>query len=337
MIHDGVKLHNVESLTDQNGGVRLDRLPRDVRETLNENAQIMYTHAAGCEVRFVADGPVSVTLSSPGECQVTPCYGSFLSPPDERVTLGDESTTIELDVPDQLNSLDPKLVDKMPFDPSVHRVTLYGGPAILHGIEGDVRPPEPAELPDRRYLVYGTSITQGIAATDRHLTYAGQTARRLGADLVNLGTSGSAYCEPDLAEYVAARDDWDLATLSISVNMLGSGFPAAEFRERAAYMIDTIANAHPDAPVACITLFPVFPDLRREKSVPESWKSTSEEYRATLRSVVAETSAPNVFLIEGPELLADSTGLAPDLVHPTDVGMVEIGERLARRLTPLLK
>ena len=336
MIHDGVELHNVAALTDRDGGRRLDRLPGAVRRELNDDARRMYTRPAGSEIRCVSDEErVAVTLSCPdGRCQATPRHGSFLSAPDARYTIGAEPTTIELPVPGQLHELDAALVDGMAFRPTVRRLVLRGDPVVLHGIEGETRPPRSEELPARRYLAYGTSITQGSVATDHHLTYVEQTARRLGADLLNLGTSGSAFCEPAIADHVAGRDDWDVATLSISVNMLGSGFTAEEFRERATYLIETVADAHPETPIACITLFPLFPDLGLDSGEP--WAADPETYRTVLREVVADVARENVHPIEGPDLLTDATGLAPDLLHPTDHGMIEIGKRLAPRLEALL-
>lgn len=339
MIYDDIELHNVSTVTQKDGGVRLERIPTTVREALNENAQEMYTRPAGCEIRFECedDGEtVEVTLSSPeGECTATPCYGSFLASPDERVEIGSEPSTIELSVPDGVQELDPDLVEEMAFSPSVQRLVLRGDPVILHDVSGDVQPPRSETVPDCRYLAYGTSITQGLVATEDHLTYAGQTARRLDADLLNLGTSGSAYCENAIADHIASRQDWDVVTLALSVNMLGSGFTAEEFRERASYMVETIAAEHPTKPIVCITLFPVFPELCPERD--GDWPSDTTTYREVLRKIVAESPHENVHLLEGPDLLTDVTGLAPDLVHPTDHGMIEIGHQLTDRLESILE
>ena len=51
---------------------------------------------------------------------------------------------------------------------------------------------------------------------------------------------------------------------------------------------------------------------------------------------MAATGHPNAHLIEGPELLTDLGGLSADLIHPADYGMLEIGQRLADRLSGLL-
>ena len=51
---------------------------------------------------------------------------------------------------------------------------------------------------------------------------------------------------------------------------------------------------------------------------------------------MAATGHPNAHLVEGPELLTDISGLSADLIHPADYGMLEMGQRLADRLSAVL-
>ncbi len=225
----------------------------------------------------------------------------------------------------------------MAFSPQVFRL-IFGGserdPVIFHGIEGEkVQPPAAEDLPALRYLSYGTSITHGFDAEGPHLSYVSQTARRLGADLINLGVGGSAFCEPEFADYIADRDDWQIATLALSVNM--RGFTIDEFYSRVSYMVNKVPGSNPGRAVACITLYPFFLDFGIiQKDKP--FKAQSEEYRQALRDAVAACPHKNVHLIEGPELLTDISGLTADLLHPGDNGMIEMGQNLAERLRQLI-
>ena len=333
---DRAELHNVAETAETEEGLALARVPRAVREDLNEKARDNYRRPSGVEIRFVPEGgSARVTLSCPdGECEVTPFWGPFQTAPDERVAVGTEPTTVEASLPDRLDELAADAVGAARFSPRVCRLVLRGNPTLLHGIEGDVRPPHPAELPDRTYLAYGTSITQGAVATDHPSTYVAETARRVDADLLNLGTGGSAFCEPAIADHVAGRDDWDVATLAVSVNMLAAGFTVEEFRERASYLVDTVAGGNPDRPVIAVTLFPVYPDVC--PGYDDEWEATPDEYRSALREVVADSPYANAHLAEGEELLDDVAGLSPDLLHPTDRGMGVIAGNLAPRLVDRL-
>ncbi len=115
--------------------------------------------------------------------------------------------------------------------------------------------------------------------------------------------------------------------------MIGGGFSDDAFRERVTYMVDRVAGSNPDRPVACITLYPHFRDFDSEAEAADK----SARFRDILRAVVSESNHPNVTLIEGPEILADPGGLTVDLIHPGDLGMIQMGECLARRLAKILE
>lgn len=228
----------------------------------------------------------------------------------------------------------------MPFSPYVYRVIFdeeKRSPVFFHGVKGhNICPPAIDDVPKLRYLTYGTSITHGFDAEGPHLSYVSQTARHLGADLINLGVGGAAFCEHELADYIASRDDWHIASLALSVNM--HCFTMEEFHKRVGYMVNTVAASNTDRPMACITIFPYFRDMGIEEP-PRNHKSyggTPEEYRQALRDIVADCPYSNVHLIEGPEILRDISGLTADLIHPGDNAMIEMGRNLAQKLKPLI-
>ena len=341
MIHGNVELHNIEEVREAPGpgGVRLQRVPESVRACLNEGAQVRMLNPACAEIRFVSEGPTaSVTLSSEGKTEVVVFRGVFQT--GDRYTVTQKPRTIKLTRDHPMDRLTPEQTPTMAFSPDVWRLMMgswnYWDPVRFHGADGDeIRPPRPDEAPKLRYLAYGTSITHGSRAAGPHLTYVSQAAQRLGVDLINLGVGGSALCEPELADYIAARRDWHFATLALSVNMLAQGFTRDEFYERVSYMINTVAGSDASRPVACITLYPWRGDMG-EQFREDHHNATSKEYRQALRDAVDACPHENAHLIEGPDILTDIGGLSPDLVHPADNGMIRMGENLARHLKPLI-
>jgi len=332
MIHDSIEFHNVAELREAETGLRLQRVPEDVRLVLNEKAQVRMLNPAGVEIRFVSSGDeVSVTLSCPeGSAEVIPFWGGFQV--RECYTITAEARTITLTYPPMLRKLDCEAVQLGPFAPQVCRLLCRGDGLVYHSVEGEgLRPPNADELPEQRYLAYGTSITHGGAASHMHLTYVEQASRRLGSDLINLGVGGSAYCEKGLADYMAGREDWDFATLCLSVNMIGGGFSVEEFRERVTYMANTMAGADERRPVICFTILPYFGDHCRGLQ-DRHGEGLAGAFRDALREAVAASSHANLRLVEGADLLTDFDGLTVDLVHPGDHGMIQIGENLAREL-----
>ncbi len=335
MIYENVELHNIEDLVSLEGlpGFRMQRVPESVRVNLNPEAQFRMCRPACAEIRFVCDYPVSIELSCPsGTGSVEVFYGPFQSP--EKFVIKDEITVIHISMPNLMNMYDRSKLSGLSFSPDVCRLLMSGDPMFIHGIQGEkCRPPKRDELPRLRYLAYGTSITESGNAAAPHLTYVEQVGIRLGADVINLGTGGSAFCEPELADYIADRKDWDFATLALSVNMLK--FPLDFFYERTSYMINTICRSSHRRPVICITLFPYSREFG-DTFIGLEDKGTPDDFRDALHQAVQDCPCENVYLLEGSQVLDNIGGLAPDLLHPADQGMIFMGENLARQIKPVI-
>lgn len=329
MQHESVEFHGVGELASVDGGVRPQRVPESVRDHLNEGARGEMLRPGGIELRFVPEGAVEVILSCPsGTAEVVPFWGPFQA--HDPVIADAEPTTHTFAIPEFLDELAPEAVEEFAFDPTVCRLRFHpdSDPVVVHGVDGEARPPVSDERPEATYLAYGTSITYGIAATGPHLTYPAQVARRLGVDAVNLGSSGSAFCEPEIADHIAGLE-WDVASLALSVNMFGE-FDVDTFRERAEYVIETVGAT--GRPVVAVTIYPFHPDLLAEPDPSDPPELA--EFRGAVRDA-AESAPDNVRVLDGPEVL-DPAGLSTDIIHPGDNGMIRIGERLAPALAEYL-
>ncbi len=341
MIYKNVELHNVAQVRKfgDGPGVRLQRIPERVRRNLSPRGQEKMLEPASAEIRFLCDGSsAQVSLSSQGITDLQLFHGPFQTTTTFRIT--QDMETIEVSMPPALTSLPERFRKSIPFSPEVYRLVMGGpnrSPIVFHGARGEnLRPPGKENLPSKRYLAYGTSITHGAHATGAHLSYASQTATRLGVDLINLGSGGSAFCEKEMADYIAGREDWDFVTLSLSVNMIGGGFSVREFRDRVSYMIETIAGNNSKRPVVCITILPHVRDILPGFPTAVE-KATAGQFRQQLREAVAGCDKGRVHLVEGSDLLTGIGGLTPDLVHPGDNGMIMIGENLAGKLSKILE
>ena len=339
MIYQNVEFSNVSETTPHGGGVALQRVPESVRMHLNEGAQLKVMQPGSGEIRFALErgATARVTLSAVqhenwgSETDVTVFFGDYRH---DMITVRTKPVMIEIGWSENLLAYHDEIL-KQPhtFSPKVVRLMMRGAQTALYGVEGEgIRPPLPEELPAIRYLAYGTSITHGAAASAPYLSYAAQTARHLGADLLNFGVGGSCQAEREFADYFASRDDWDIASLALSVNMMD--FEPAEFERRVRYMVHTVATSHPDKPVACITLYPYFGDMSTTK--PHTPAKT-EQFRQILRNAVKDCPTDNAHVIEGPDILQTFTGLTTDLIHPADDGMIEMGRNLAAKLKGLLR
>jgi hypothetical protein len=183
---------------------------------------------------------------------------------------------------------------------------------------------------DRPFVLYGSSVAQGIGSSRPGMSYAGILGRSMNIDHVNLGFGGAGKAEPDVVALVAQID------ACCYLLDLGKSYGR---QSAAAYtaMLVALRQAHPDTPLVCIT--PIFSS--RELHT-QDYGDLSDHTRAVVRESVAERLARGdrlIFLVEGETLLSsrDSDGLAGDGLHPNDLGHSLIAERLRPRIEQALQ
>lgn len=329
-----VSYHNIEECEPlADGGWRLSRVPKTVRGHLNNNAQRRSYAPAGAELRFgLLSSEARIVLRKVEDRGETARHlpalveiyqGDFLI---DWLPLGDDWTEIRVRRPSNREvMLRASGSGGAPrFSPDLIRVALPCLPAVqLLKIEGEVRPALENEVPARRFLAYGSSITNGAHAVRPGDAYPARIARRLGMDAFNLGFGGGAHLEPEMAEWIAQRGDWDFATLELGINLVGRATPE-EFQMKLAAFLPKIAAARPDRWIFCIDLFTANGDFTHNPRYPA--------FRSAVRDAVAKIGSPRVVHFDGRELLSRANGFTLDLVHPSSDGFEEVADQLVRRL-----
>lgn len=334
LVHEGIGYHNVTELESGGalGGVYLRRYPAAVRHKLGDRGRFISEEATGSELRFVTDAKhVRVTVGAPErECSVY-VYKGGLFHSEHRLPAG-AIRTLHLEEPAaRFGMVDRQMLLQSGFAPEVWRVGFGRSTGMFAGINAfgsEVRPPTREETPALRWLAYGSSITHGL--DDYHLSYAHQAARRLGADVMNAGLSGSCLCEPEVADWLAGRNDWDMATLELGVNMR-DGMSEETFRERAGHLVERVVDSHRDKPVFLITIYPNFATYAGNEVTEKD-----RRFNEILREHARLLNRPNLHLIEGAEIMDDMGGMTCDLIHPGAYGHIRMGERLAERINKIL-
>jgi len=320
-------LFNVAALEERAGwpdGVQLQRFPAEVRRAM-ERGMLVAQEATGCEVRFVSTAPrVCVTVTAPdGDGEVYVFRGDYIHS-THRLSAG-VTRTLLLDRPVQRAFDLPEFAGASPWSPEVWRVRFGRSSGLLHAVEAldgsPTRPPAMDEMPRLRWLAYGSSITHSHGLHG----YPFHAARHLGADVSNLGLSGSCLMESAVADHLAARTDWNFATFELGVNMRDA-FSEEEFARRARYLVEKVAAT--GRRFFLMTMFPTAVTHNPESPIYQRCRT----YDATLRSLATEFADRSVGLIEGGEVLTPLSGLSCDLVHPSDYGHAIMGANLARLL-----
>jgi hypothetical protein len=320
--HD-LELHNVVELLPDGGGHLLCRVPLTLRAKLNESARANAVQAAGCELRFNLRGDgARVVLEMTERPAIAELYqGPFMV---SWHVVDTRPTAIEIAPPARLEELIALGRDlPLPFDPRLTRLMLpWRPPVCLHAIEGELAPPEPGQTPPRTLLSYGSSITHGNMSVGPSATYAMRLAQHLGVDLRNLGFGGGCHLEPELAEYIVARDDYDALLFELGINLVAS-IDVAEFERRVNRFLEIVAEHKPDTPCFCVDMYPFHmdfgPDLRDKAAA----------FRRVVADGVARWNRGRMVYLSGQALLPEVTGLSADLVHPAPRGMDAIARNLA--------
>ncbi|MBC2601568.1 SGNH/GDSL hydrolase family protein [Puniceicoccus vermicola] len=327
--------HNIAEFIEhpESGLSAISRIPQSVREHLNDNARQRALYSTGCEIRFRLQSPsakIHIRTCEIGAAHHGPGLGQILFGDFSQTYfyVGKEPTVVEINAPDY-EHLSKACNQSSLFDPRLLRVLLPTHTAICEvSVEGEIAPPEAGDIPSRRILNYGSSITHGSGALTSRECWAGCCAHNLGFDLINLGFGGGCHCEPEMTEYLCQRNDFDCAIIETGINMLG--LEASLVNERIENLIRRLSSTHSEVPIFCLGVFPCDEDIGKD------WNGRAEEIRQFVQKLVATIDSPNLHFIDGKQAVRHSLGMTVDLTHPSPAGMIEIGTYVARQIRKTL-
>ena len=327
MIWNNIELFNVSSVeTRLDGALNFYRFPAEARaafvHSASPYAMSVGTITTGCEIRFV--GKAADIFVSPEQYDgfVEIYRGDFFCRV-ERLQIG-VVKLLELRDTDMLTAYRPNYQGR--FSPDVWRVVFcHDFCGTLHGIRpyGEIRPPRADEVPNKKILAYGSSITNSACSFLYTNSYVYNMGRLLDADVLCKGMGGSCHLEKEVADYIA-QEDWDIATLELGINMVES-HPVAEFEKRASYLVEKIAKT--GKPVVLISNFTCYHNLPECKH-----HQASVDYVRCLEEIYNKLRCENLYYIRGEEMIKSWDYLTCDLIHPSPYGHGEMAKNIAKKL-----
>ena len=205
---------------------------------------------------------------------------------------------------------------------------LYNGVAEL---SLGVAPGAILELPLPRpsgmkpMVFYGTSIVQGGCAARPGMAYPAILGRRFDRPTINLGFSGNALSESEVAEFMAELDP-AVYVLDPLPNM--SSELVAEHFEK---FVQILRAAHPVTPIVMVEHLEyadgIFVEARRERYAGAN---------ARLREIYArlvKAGQRRLFYVPAAKLIGTDGESTVDGTHPTDLGFL----RMADAIEPVLR
>lgn len=326
MIWKNAELFNVSEMEEQaDGSIRVYRFPQRVRAVFEEGAELFKVVGeltTGCELRFVGEA-ADVTLSSNEEGTVEIYRGDFLH---GIVRLRkNEPQKIELRTNLSVDKYDISGY-KETFSTAVWRVISDHDMSVtFHALDAikPIRPPKAEELPRKKLLAYGSSITHSAIALHYTNSYIATVGRLLGVDVLNKGMGGSCFCQKEVGDYIAL-EDWDIATLELGINMVES-VPVEEYEKRAEYIVKRALEK--GKPVVMISNFTSFRDFPNDK-----FKEKNDAYVRCYERIYERLQCENLYYIRGRDIITDIGYLAADLIHPSPYGHGEMGRKIAKKM-----
>ena len=301
------------------------RLPESVAKNVSPGVHGLHAHTAGGRVRFLTDSPyvaISVKMPTVGKMPhfaLTGSAGFDLYVKDRYFKTFVPPFKIEEDyesVIDFTTSEKREITINFPLYSDVSE--LYIG--LKEG--SFLGEPKPYKY-EKPIVFYGSSITQGGCASRPGMAYESIVSRRLDADYLNLGFSGSAKAEEEIAEYIKNLE------MSVFVYDYDHNAPTTEhLKETHEKMFKTIRESNPHLPVVMMS--------RPKYSLTEEEEERFSIIEKTYLNAMGNGDE-NVYLIDGKTLMWDARDEGTvDSCHPNDLGFASMAKAVGDVLEKIL-
>ena len=195
---------------------------------------------------------------------------------------------------------------------------LYDGIDSLEiGVdEGAVLEPAQVEKPRREHpvVMYGTSILQGCSASRPGMAHTNMISRALDREVINLGFSGNALLDLEIARLMASVPDPGVHVLDYAPNAY-----APMIKEHGEEFFRILRDAHPDVPVIFIEDV-IFPHTLFDSAIRKEVEDKNFEQQA-LFGRLKKQGEKQIYYIPSAKMTEPDGESTADTIHLTDLGM----------------
>ena len=213
-------------------------------------------------------------------------------------------------------------------------LSLYDGVGSLEiGVDEGASLEQPAvDRPSREkpIVMYGTSILQGGCANRPGMAHTNILSRRLDREVINLGFSGNALLDMEIAELMASVEDPGLYVLDYAPNAYADMIDA-----NGETFFRVIRDAHPDVPVIFIEDV-IFPHTVFDKEMLAE-VTLKNEAQKRLFLKLKKAGEKNIYYIAAEGMIGDDGEATVDAIHFTDLGMMRYVDHVLPTIQKALK
>lgn len=310
------------------------RMPLEVANSINEGVAELSKHTAGGRLRFSTSSPyiafkavvprvkVMSHMACSGQCGFSVYVnGVFVGSVRPDLSIFTNNTDEQVAFEGIVNFRDELEKNIEIYFP------LYNGVYELYlGLKENayLKESRPYKY-DKPLVFYGSSITQGGCASRPGSDYISIASRWLDADYINLGFSGSAKGEDNMAYYLASLDA-GMFILDYDANA-----PTEEWLKETHYpMYEKIRKQNPTTPI----IFMTRPDVLYN---PIKYKPRRKIIYNNYLKAKANGDV-NVYFINGESLFGkeDWHSCTVDGLHPNDLGFYRMAKAVYKKVKSIL-
>lgn len=317
-------------------GMRYERLPSELQGVSRDAVWYLGRHSAGLFIRFRSNS--------------TSIHARWESTFDNSMTHMTDTGTKGLDLyaivdgewrhvcsaQPQGKKSERKIIANM--DPVEREymlyLSLYDGVSSLEiGVDEGATLDLPAvDRPSREkpVVMYGTSILQGGCANRPGMAHTNIISRRLDREVINLGFSGNALLDMEIAHLMAGVEDPGLFVLDYAPNAY-----AHLIDESGEAFFRVIRDAHPDVPVIFIEDV-IFPHTIYDKAIREEVTKKNEAQKR-LFDKLKKSGERKIYYIRAEGMIGDDGEATVDGIHFTDLGAMRYVDHVLPTIRKALK
>lgn len=309
----------------------LYRLPKDF-EIANDGVKYLASNCAGGAIRFATNSTkiiLKCTLEFASDMNHMTRSGSAGADVYQKIDSSYRHVgTMQVDSKLQNAEVVINLADnpQLNFSDILINLPLYGGIKNIEigiDINSEIRACTPHKIA-KPIVFYGSSITQGGCASRPGNAYTSMLCREVDAEEINLGFSGSALGEKELAELISTLD------MSLFVFDYDHNAPTVEHLSKTHEIFyKTIRQSRPDLPILLLSRVDVW-----------SYKDYAhcQDRKAVIQQTYLNAKAScdqNIYFIDGETLFGNNhrDACTVDGCHPNDLGFY----RMFENILPILK
>jgi hypothetical protein len=181
----------------------------------------------------------------------------------------------------------------------------------------------------KKIVVYGSSIVQGASASRPGMNYPSILTRKTGYEWINLGLSGNAKIEIELAEMIKDIQNVDVFVLDCVPNS-----SVKEINDRTIPFVKLLKKYHPKTPILMVESL-IRPMSKFDLKANEDMINQNKAYRNQYETLIKQ-GVKDLYLLKGDNLIGQDNEGSTDGIHPNDLGFSRLSEAIENKVIEIL-